>query len=74
MKLKYKTRRILSLIVLLVLLPSYIVVVVTMMNMLGRTSILLELLIYFLLGILWAIPLKFIFKGVGKENPENKKN
>tara|TARA_B100000900_G_scaffold379360_1_gene364207 strand:+ start:58 stop:282 length:225 start_codon:yes stop_codon:yes gene_type:complete len=74
MKLKYKTRRILSLIVLLVLLPSYIVVVVTIMNMLGRTSILLELLIYFLLGILWAIPLKFIFKGVGKENPENKKN
>ncbi len=74
MKLKYKTRRILSLIVLLVLLPSYIVVVVSIMNMLGRTSILLELLIYFLFGILWAIPLKFIFKGIGKENPDNKKN
>ena len=74
MKLKYKTRRILSLIVLLVLLPSYIVVVVSIMNMIGRTSIFLELLIYFVLGILWAIPLKFIFKGVGKANPDNKEN
>jgi len=62
------------LIVLLVLLPSYIVVVVSIMNMIGRTSIFLELLIYFVLGILWAIPLKFIFKGVGKANPDNKEN
>ena len=73
MKLKYKTKRILSLFILLVLLPLYIVVAVSIINMFDRTSIFFEFIIYILLGIVWAIPLKFIFKGVGKEDPEQEK-
>ena len=73
MKLKYKTKRILSLFILLVLLPLYIVVAVSIINMIERTSIFFEFIIYILLGIVWAIPLKFIFKGVGKEDPEQEK-
>ena len=73
MKLKYKTKRILSLFILLVLLPLYIVVAVSIINMFDRTSIFFEFIIYIMLGIVWAIPLKFIFKGVGKEDPEQEK-
>ena len=70
MKLQYKTKRILSLFVLLVILPIYVVVAVTIINMFQRMPIFFEFIIYILLGIVWALPLKFIFKGVGKENPK----
>ncbi|MFS4438731.1 DUF2842 domain-containing protein [Paracoccaceae bacterium GXU_MW_L88] len=69
MALSYKARRRWSLVVLLVGLPLYIVLAVTLVGLLPRPSILLELLIYVALGMLWAFPLKFVFKGVGKADP-----
>ena len=66
----YRLRRILSLIILLVALPAYIVVAVTVVNLIERPSIFVELLIYVLLGILWAIPFKFVFKGIGQPDPD----
>ncbi len=67
--LTYKKRRIFALIILLVGLPLYVVCAVTILNWLGRTSIYIELIIYVALGVLWALPLKFIFIGIGqKEN------
>ena len=66
-RLSYKKRRILALIVLLVGLPIYIVTAVTVLNWLGRIPIYFELIIYVTLGILWALPLKFIFIGIGKK-------
>ncbi|MGR3616337.1 MAG: DUF2842 domain-containing protein [Paracoccaceae bacterium] len=68
--LSYKARRRLSLLLLLVGLPLYIVVAVTVVNWLGRPPILVELLVYIVLGFLWAAPFKFVFRGVGKEDPE----
>jgi len=65
-----KTRKRLSLLILVVGLPLYVVVAVTLMNWLdtrfGRQPILIEVGIYVLLGILWALPFKKVFRGVGK--------
>ena len=66
-----KSRKRLSLLVLLVLMPLYVVVAVTLMNWMGarfgRLHILVEVAIYVVLGILWALPFKKVFLGVGKE-------
>ncbi|MDF1801893.1 DUF2842 domain-containing protein [Thalassovita sp.] len=70
MALGYKTRRRLSLLILLVGLPLYIVAAVTIVNLLDRPSILLELGVYVGLGFLWALPFKFVFKGVGQADPD----
>ncbi len=69
--LSYKARRRWSLVLLLIGLPIYIVAVVTVVNWLDRPPIWLELLVYVGLGIVWALPFKFVFKGVGKEDPEH---
>lgn len=68
--LSYKARRRWSLVILVVGLPLYIVAVVTVVNWLERPPIWVELLVYIVLGILWALPFKFVFRGVGKEDPD----
>lgn len=74
MALSYKARRRWSLIVLLIGLPLYIVVAISVVNMLGRPHILIELLVYVILGIAWAIPFKPIFKGIGQADPDADQN
>ncbi|OWU84421.1 hypothetical protein ATO6_11980 [Oceanicola sp. 22II-s10i] len=71
MALSHKARRRWALVILLVGLPLYIVVAVSVVNWLDRPSILVELLVYVLLGIVWALPFKAVFKGVGREAPED---
>mgnify|MGYP000060337585 CR=1 FL=1 len=70
MSLKYKTRRRLSLFLLLVWMPFYIVAAVTILGMLPRLPMLLELVVYILLGVLWVVPFKPVFMGVGKADPD----
>ena len=70
MALSYKARRRLSLLILLVGLPLYIVVAVTVINWFDQPPFLIELLIYVVLGIVWALPFKAVFKGVGKADPD----
>jgi hypothetical protein len=70
MALGYKARRRWSLIVLLIGLPLYIVVAVTVVGLFDRPSIWLELLIYIGLGILWAVPLRRVFLGIGQPDPD----
>lgn len=70
MALSYKARRRWSLAILLIGLPVYIVVAVNLVELLGRPPILIELAIYLGLGLLWALPFKFIFKGVGQADPD----
>lgn len=70
MALSYKARRRWSLVILLVGLPAYIVTVITVLNMLGRPPILVELLVYVVLGIVWAIPFRAVFRGIGKPDPD----
>ncbi|MCG6111028.1 MAG: DUF2842 domain-containing protein [Paracoccus sp.] len=65
-----KTRKRLSILILVVLMPLYVIVAVSLMNWLdgrfGRQPIWVELLIYIVLGILWTLPFKRVFRGVGK--------
>ncbi len=69
-RLSYKARRRWSLVILLIGLPLYIVAVITLLNALGRLPIWLELVVYAISGVLWALPFKFIFIGVGQADPE----
>ncbi|MFQ1702563.1 DUF2842 domain-containing protein [Loktanella agnita] len=70
----YKARKRLALFVLVIGLPVYIIVAVSIMSgMLNgdiRLPFLVELLIYIALGIGWALPLKWVFKGIGQPDPD----
>jgi hypothetical protein len=66
----YRTRRILSLLLLLVGLPVYIVVAITVVGWFERPHIALEGVIYVVLGFLWVLPFKAVFKGVGRADPD----
>jgi len=66
-RLSIKLKKRLSLVILLVGLPVYIILSITVLNLLDRPPIIVELGIYLILGILWALPFKYIFRGVGKD-------
>lgn len=70
MALSYKARRRWSLVILLIGLPLYIVACVTVVNMLNRPPILVELAVYVILGIVWALPFKRVFRGIGQPDPD----
>lgn len=70
MALSYKARRRWALVVLLVGLPIYIIAAIWLMSLFERPSVLVELGVYVGLGVLWAIPLKSLFKGVGQADPD----
>lgn len=65
-ELSHKSRRRWALFILLVGLPVYIVVAVNVIDLFDRPSFLLELAIYLALGVVWALPFRFVFRGVGK--------
>jgi uncharacterized membrane protein YbhN (UPF0104 family) len=67
----YRSKRILSLVLLLIGLPLYIVVAITVVGWFDRPHIVLEVAIYLVSGFLWALPFKAVFKGVGRADPEN---
>lgn len=66
----YRTKRVLSLLLLLVGLPAYIVVATTVVGWFDRPPIALEAAVYVVLGFLWALPFKAVFKGVGRADPD----
>ena len=70
MSINYKNRRRISLFLLLVGLPVYVILAINILAFFERPSILLEVIIYLSLGIIWALPFKFIFKGIGQADPE----
>ncbi|MDG1471419.1 MAG: DUF2842 domain-containing protein [Ascidiaceihabitans sp.] len=72
MALSYKARRRWSLVILLVGLPLYIGVAVWVVTLFDRPAFWVEILIYVGLGIVWAIPFKFIFKGIGQADPDQR--
>ena len=74
MALSYKARRRLSLLILVVGLPIYILLAVLLVSLLPRPSVLVELLIYVVLGIAWALPFKNVFRGVGQADPDADKD
>lgn len=70
MALSYKTRRRLSLVILIFGLPVYIAMAWWIMSLFEIEALWLEIVVYVLLGVLWAVPLKAVFKGVGQADPD----
>ncbi len=70
MALTYKTRRRVALVILLIGLPLYIAAAVFVVSLFDRPSIWLELMIYVALGVIWALPFRLVFRGVGQADPD----
>ena len=73
MALSYKARRGLSLLILLIGLPVYIVVAISVIGLMDRPPVWAELVVYVVLGFLWAIPFRHVFRGIGQIDPEQQK-
>lgn len=69
MALSYKARKRLSLLILLVGMPIYVVVAVSLMNSIARLPIWAEVPAYALLGFGWILPFRWVFLGVGQSDP-----
>ncbi len=69
MALSYKARRRWSLGILLVGMPLYVVAAVSLVGLMDRPPILLELFVYVALGFVWALPFRMIFRGIGQADP-----
>jgi hypothetical protein len=74
MALGYKARKRWSLVLLLVALPAWIVAAVTLADWLRARyeglPMLVELIVFVLLGVVWVLPLKRVFLGVGQPDPD----
>ena len=74
MSLGYKARKRLALAILVVGLPAYVAVAVTVMSGMMTNQIrlpgIVEFVVYVALGIGWAFPLKWVFKGIGQPDPD----
>jgi len=66
----YKARRRWSLFILVIGLPVYIVLAVTVMSSTTEWPRGLQFLIYVVLGVAWIFPLKSVFKGIGQSDPD----
>lgn len=70
MTLSHKARKRWALVLLLVGLPGYIAVAITVVSLFDRPSPWVELLVYVILGIIWIVPLRRLFLGVAQADPE----
>ncbi|KIT17685.1 DUF2842 domain-containing protein [Jannaschia aquimarina] len=74
MALGYKTRKRLAFLILLVGLPLYVVLVIGVMGLIydrfGQLPVLLEFVLYIILGIVWVFPFRSVFRGVAKPDPD----
>ena len=56
--------------ILLVGLPLYVVAAVSLVARFERPGTAAELAIYVGLGLIWALPFRFVFRGVARPDPE----
>ncbi len=70
MALGYKARKRLSLLILLVGMPVYVVLAVSLMGTIQRLPFWLEVPCYVVLGLVWILPFKSVFIGVGQPDPD----
>jgi hypothetical protein len=70
MALSYRARRRWSLVIVLVGLPVYVVLAVSLVNWLDRPPIWLEFATYVGLGVLWILPFRSVFRGIGQRDPD----
>lgn len=70
MALTHRQKRRWSLVILLVALPAWVVFVSTVMQGLSLPKW-AEALVYILSGLIWALPFKSVFQGVGQADPDS---
>ncbi|MCF3596110.1 DUF2842 domain-containing protein [Rhodobacteraceae bacterium LMO-12] len=68
--LSYKARRRWALLLLVVGMPAYIVICVTVLNRIGPLPGWIELPLYIGLGVIWIVPFKGLFRGIGQPDPD----
>ncbi len=73
MALRWRTRRRLAVLLLVVGLPLYIVVALVLVSSFERPPFLVELAIYVGLGIAWALPFRWLFLGIDRPEPEDER-
>ena len=67
----FKARKRLAILVLVVGLPAWIVVAILLAGLFEtRPPILVELAIYVGLGVVWIVPLRRLFLGVARPDPD----
>ena len=66
----YRLKKFLAILVLLLWLPFYIVLVLNILALFERPSLVVELLVYVIAGVLWALPFKALFKGLGQQTKD----
>lgn len=70
MPLSYRARKRWSLVVLVVGMPLWIVAAVTVVGLFERPPFWLEIVVYVGLGVVWIVPLRRLFLGVGQPDPD----
>ncbi len=70
MPLRHRTRKRLSLLILVLGLPLYIAAAVWLVSLFERPPLWLEFLVYVALGVVWALPFRAVFRGVGRPDPD----
>lgn len=74
MALTYKARKRWAFLILLVGLPLYVILVVGLMGLFydrfGQPPLLVEFVLYIILGVVWVFPFRSIFRGTAKPDPD----
>jgi hypothetical protein len=65
----YRARKIGCAVLLMVGLPLYVVAATTLVGLIDRPDRLTELAVYDGLGVLWALPLRRLFRGIARPDP-----
>jgi hypothetical protein len=66
----YRARKFWSAMALVIGLPAYVVVAVTVVGLFERPSLWVEFAVYLALGVVWALPLRRLFLGIGRPDPD----
>lgn len=66
----YRNRKRLALLTLVVGLPLYVMAAVWLVDQFPRPGPLVEIGVYVGLGVLWALPLRRLFLGLGRPDPD----
>ncbi|MCY3880044.1 MAG: DUF2842 domain-containing protein [Rhodobacteraceae bacterium] len=74
MNLSLRAKRRISILLLCIGLPCYIIAAVTILGMIERPPVLVEFGVYALAGILWALPFRTLFRGICTDEMEEQKS
>jgi hypothetical protein len=69
MSLSWRARRRWAMLALLVGLPAYVALALVVVSWFDRPPVLVELAVYVVLGMAWALPLRVVFLSVSRPEP-----